>query len=46
MIDKNRADLAINRDEFADLIFSQNENLTVDLEKIAPIEAVHSKKYQ
>lgn len=43
MVNKKKLDITINRDEFADLIFSQNENLTVDLQNLAPIEAIQKK---
>ena len=37
MADKSKQDVAINRDEFADLIFSQDENLNLLLTNLAPL---------
>lgn len=37
MTNKNKTDININVDEFADLIFSQDENLKVNLYNLAPL---------
>lgn len=37
MADKNKKDVIISRDEFADLIFSQDENLNLMLSNLAPM---------
>ena len=37
MVDKNKKDVAINRDEFADLMFNQDENLNLNLYNLAPL---------
>jgi hypothetical protein len=37
MTDQNKKELNIGMDEFADLIFSQDENLKVNLHNIAPL---------
>ena len=37
MVDKNKSDVVISRDEFADLMFSQDENLNLKLSNLAPI---------
>ena len=39
MVDKSKANVVINRDEFADLMFSQDENLNLMLSNLAPLKA-------
>ena len=39
MVDKNKKDVAINRDEFADLMFNQDENLNLNLYNLAPLSS-------
>jgi len=39
MADKNKKEVVINRDEFADLMFSQDENLNIMLSNLAPISS-------
>ena len=38
MVDKSKANVVINRDEFADLMFSQDENLNLMLSNLAPLK--------
>lgn len=38
MSDKNKKEVVINRDEFAELMFSQDENLNLMLSNLAPLK--------